>query len=235
MLFCNSLIGCAFLLGKEYHTLTDEEKQELSAEVKEYFSEYPALLKDYIAEESWTELNVCNPKDHFIELYYNEAWKNDQGYYAIFENCSLKLKNGFGLIIRYSLAKESKIVDHAFIYSSPEFPCNSLEEAIADMNNHKPNFNEIEWLDAVVQDFYQPDADISDEWDSIYDQSLQEINSNGLEIPEGGTSYIYLYRNVKVVNSTDDGDYIFEIVIKYNEVSAQWGYKYYITLEPSLP
>ena len=229
MLLCNILSGCAV-----YHKLTTEERRELSTEIKEYFSAFPDLLGDYIAEESWTELNVCNPQNHFDELYHGEFYKPDECYYSMFENCSLKLKNGERLIIRYALAKGSKIVDHAFIYKSPEFPCNTLEDALEEMNNHRPNFSEIEWLEEVGKDFYPPDTDISAEWDLIYDEMLQEIKANGLKLHKGTATYMY-HRFNKMIYATESGEYYFRSNVTYNEALAYWGYQYTVELKPTVP
>ena len=216
MLLCNILSGCAV-----YHKLTEEEKQELSIEVQEYFSTFPALLGDYIAEDSWDELYICNPQGQVHPI------SSDDIYGVMFENCSLNLKKGEHLIIRYSLAKDSKIMDHALIYTSEKFPCNTVEEAIVEMNHHKPNFGEIEWLEEVGKDFYPPDTDISAEWDSVYEEVLYEINPNGLMEHE---SYYTWGMSKKIYTKTPEY-YAFGMGIRYDKLSNCWYYEYMTTLQ----
>lgn len=211
----------------DYHELTEQEQQKLGSSVKDYYKklDLPSLMEDYAEIEYQDELNENEPSYLLFKLYSPREY-----HYGMFDNCIVGLNNGGQFAISYGVIKGGKVVDHSASYRSPYFTCENISDAIEEIKNHTPDFEEMIWLETVFSDFYPEGTDVSAEWMQVYKQAVQEIDIEGLAQWEDNSSK-YFYRFYKTVLTTESGKYNLGMYIQYYN-GREWHYQYFIELEP---
>lgn len=222
MIFCIATVACV-----DNHEMTEQEQEIAAAAVRAYYEGLPEIMQDYITESSLKELSVCDPKDSLINIYGPGPGEHHHG---MAKSYSLILNNGCELVLRYGVIKDGKLADHAVIYSSPEYPCSTMESAIEQIKNHRPSFEDDDWLNDILDNFYTTDSDIRAEWAYLYNEMVQEISENGIPQHQE-TDTLYKYRTTKITHITENGNYHFEFVVTYDAALTQCYYEYSVQLE----
>ncbi len=216
-----SMCGCI-----DNHEMTEEEQQSAATNIRAYYNELPELMEGYVKEISLNELSECNPEYILFTLYVPEEY-----HYGMYQCYRLDLKDDVHFNLLYGVFKDEKLADHAFLYNSPKFPCDTPEELLTELKNHTPLFEDDLWIDEVLDDFYPVGTDIRAEWMLLYDEMVQEIEKKGMPARnrDGASSLYALYKTVLV---TENGNYNLAFLVTYSEELSWWNYSYSVSLEP---
>jgi hypothetical protein len=183
-------------------------------------------MSDYLTERSQEKVKECVPG---YVLITTSGFKHSNDHnYGMAEGYGLVLKNRYTLSLNYGIIKNNKIARHLGEYSSPEFQCSSLDDAIEQIKEHIPSLEAEEWIQPVFACFYPEGTDVRAEWMRVYEEMVKDIDENGLPMGEVWNKY----QTDKTILTTENGEYRFVFSVYYYDNREVWDYSYHIELYP---